>query len=237
MEVEDRQGRILVVDDEPAIRDVLVQYLRDEGFAVDEVGDGVSALKKSQEFSPDLLILDLNLPLMSGTEVFRRLREWSDVPVIMLTSRMNEVDRVVGLELGADDYIGKPFSPREVVARVKTVLRRYRRSNMARPATEKTQRIGALEIDRVGHEVRVGGKKVGLTPMEFRILEVLASNIGRAFSRDQLLDKISTDGAVVFDRTLDRHIANLRQKVEIDPSHPHYIVTVFGVGYKLVEGT
>jgi DNA-binding response OmpR family regulator len=235
MEVEDRQGRVLVVDDEAAIRDVLVQYLRDEGFAVDEAGDGVSALKRSQEFSPDLLILDLNLPLMSGTEVFRRLREWSDVPVIMLTSRVNEVDRVVGLELGADDYIGKPFSPREVVARVKTVLRRYRRSAATRPI-ERTQRIGSLEIDRIGHEVRVAGRKVGLTPMEFRILEVLASNIGRAFSRDQLLDKISTDGAVVFDRTLDRHIANLRQKVEIDPSHPRHIVTVFGVGYKLVEG-
>jgi DNA-binding response OmpR family regulator len=237
MEVEERQGRILIVDDEPAIRDVLVQYLRDEGFAVEEAGDGASALRQSQDFRPDLLILDLNLPLISGTEVFRRLREWSDVPVIMLTSRVNELDRVVGLELGADDYIGKPFSPREVVARVKTVLRRYRHSNAARPWKDRAQRIGALEIDRVGHEVRVTGKKVPLTPMEFRILEVLASNIGRAFSRDQLLDKISTDGAVVFDRTLDRHIANLRQKVESDPSHPRYIVTVFGVGYKLVEAT
>ena len=240
MERAESPQRVLVVDDEPAIRDVVARYLRDEGFIVDEAGDGIAALEQAAASPPDLLILDLNLPHLSGVEVFRRLRERSDVPVIMLTSRVNEVDRVVGLELGADDYVGKPFSPREVVARVKTVLRRYHREQSAsgRISIEPPQRIGDLEIDRGGHEVRVGGKVVVLTPMEFKILEVLASNLGRAFSRDQLLDKVSVDGgAHVFDRTLDRHIANLRQKVERDPARPRHVVTVFGVGYKLVEGS
>jgi two-component system response regulator BaeR len=240
MEREENPQRVLVVDDEPAIRDVVARYLRDEGFIVDEAGDGIAALERAAASPPDLLILDLNLPHLSGVEVFRRLRERSDVPVIMLTSRVNEVDRVVGLELGADDYVGKPFSPREVVARVKTVLRRYHHAPAAGAAKapgEPPQRVGELEIDRAGHEVRVRGKSVALTPMEFKILEVLASNLGRAFSRDQLLDKVSADGgAHVFDRTLDRHIANLRQKVEADPARPRYVVTVFGVGYKLVEG-
>jgi DNA-binding response OmpR family regulator len=240
MEREENPQRVLVVDDEPAIRDVVAKYLRDEGFIVDEAGDGIAALEQAAASPPDLLILDLNLPHLSGVEVFRRLRERSDVPVIMLTSRVNEVDRVVGLELGADDYVGKPFSPREVVARVKTVLRRYHHepaAGAARASGDPPQRIGELEIDRSGHEVRVRGKSVALTPMEFKILEVLASNLGRAFSRDQLLDKVSADGgAHVFDRTLDRHIANLRQKVETDPARPRYVVTVFGVGYKLVEG-
>ncbi len=230
--------RVLVVDDEPAIRDVVAQYLRDEGFIVDEAGDGLAALERVAANPPDLLVLDLNLPHLSGVEVFRRLRESSDVPVIMLTSRVNEVDRVVGLELGADDYVGKPFSPRELVARIKTVLRRSSRHAVdAQAGGESPQRVGEIEIDRVGHEVRIRGEVVALTPMEYRILEVLSSNLGRAFSRDQLLDKIATDGgAHVFDRTLDRHIANLRQKLERDPSHPRYIVTVFGLGYKLVEG-
>jgi len=230
--------RVLVVDDEPAIRDVVAQYLRDEGFVVDEAGDGLAALERAAANPPDLLILDLNLPHLSGVEVFRRLRESSDVPVIMLTSRVNEVDRVVGLELGADDYVGKPFSPRELVARVKTVLRRSSRPAVdAHAGGEPPQIVGDIEIDRVGHEVRIRGEAVALTPMEYRILEVLSSNLGRAFSRDQLLDKIATDGGGhVFDRTLDRHIANLRQKLERDPSHPRYIVTVFGLGYKLVEG-
>jgi two-component system response regulator BaeR len=241
MEREESPRRVLVVDDEPAIRDVVARYLRDEGFIVDEAGDGIAALERAAATPPDLLILDLNLPRLSGVEVFRRLRERSDVPVIMLTSRVNEVDRVVGLELGADDYVGKPFSPREVVARVKTVLRRYDRAPAAlqrKVAGERPQRVGELEIDRAGHEVRVRGKNVALTPMEFKILEVLASNLGRAFSRDQLLDKVAADGgAHVFDRTLDRHIANLRQKVEADPGHPRYVLTVFGVGYKLVEAS
>jgi DNA-binding response OmpR family regulator len=226
------QPRILVVDDESGIVDVLEKYLRDEGFAVSRAGDGVTAVELALRERPDLVILDLNLPKLSGIEAFRRIRAELDVPVIMLTARIGEVDRIVGLELGADDYVSKPFSPREVVARVKTVLRRAQRRAPS-PAAGEVQRVGDVEIDRAGHVVRFAGQAVNLTPMEFRILEVLASNIGRTFTREQLLDKVSADGDV-FDRTLDRHVANLRHKIERDPTHPRLIVTVFGVGYKLV---
>lgn len=236
---DDLPGRILVVDDEPAIRDVLAQYLRSEGFDVTEAADGLAALERAQADRPDLIILDLTLPRLSGLEVFRRLRATGETPVIMLTARVNEVDRVVGLELGADDYVGKPFSPREVVARVKAVLRRSRNSTegagaeRTRATTEPSQRVAALEIDRKGHEVRRDGELVPLTPTEFRILDVLASNLGRVFSRDQLLEKVAMDQSEVLDRTLDRHVANLRHKIEPDPSRPRYILTVIGVGYKM----
>ena len=230
------RDRILIVDDESSIRDVLGQYLADEGFEVVQAGDGVTAVERARSDSPALIVLDLNLPELSGVEAFRQIRAESDVPVIMLTARVNEVDRVVGLELGADDYIGKPFSPREVVARVKAVLRRYRSSRSTFRENGDVQHVGAIAIDRTGHEVHVNGKHVGLTPTEFRILDVLATNIGRAFTRDQLLDKIAADSEV-YDRTLDRHVANLRHKIEPDATHPRYLITVFGVGYKLVDGS
>jgi DNA-binding response OmpR family regulator len=233
VDIDDTQQRILIVDDEAAIRDVLATYLRGEGFIVEEAADGRAALESAAASPPDLMLLDLNLPKVSGAEVFRRVRETRDTPVIMLTARMDEIDRIVGLELGADDYIGKPFSPREVVARVKTVLRRSRR----RDAPAEAAAVGPppdLEIDRTGHEVRVCGKPVALTPMEFRILDALAREPGRAFTREQLLDRISTDVGAVFDRTLDRHVANLRHKIEHEPSRPRHILTVFGVGYKFV---
>jgi DNA-binding response OmpR family regulator len=228
------RDRVLIVDDEPSIRDILGRYLRDEGFEVDEAGDGQTAVAQALGAHPAIIILDLNLPVLSGVEAFRKIRSESDVPVIMLTSRINEVDRVVGLELGADDYIGKPFSPREVVARVKAVLRRYRTTLTGERTEAAVQSVGPIQIDRGGHEVHVEGKAVSLTPTEFRILDVLASNIGRAFTRDQLLDKIAADSDV-YDRTLDRHIANLRHKIEPDPARPRYLITVFGVGYKLVD--
>jgi DNA-binding response OmpR family regulator len=237
MELEEPQQRILIVDDEPSIRDVLAVYLRDEGFLVDEAADGRAALRSAASAPPDLLLLDLNLPTVSGIEVFRRLRATSDVPVIMLTARTDEVDRVVGLELGADDYIGKPFSPREVVARVKSVLRRTRSRPYEAASSAHAVRAGPprdIDIDRTAHEVRVRGKTVDLTPMEFRILDTLEREPGRAFTREQLLERIATDAVVVFDRTLDRHVANLRQKVEREPSRPRHILTVFGVGYKYV---
>jgi len=233
VDIDDTQQRILIVDDEAAIRDVLATYLRSEGFIVEEAADGRAALQSAAATPPDLMLLDLNLPKVSGAEVFRRIRETRDTPVIMLTARMDEIDRIVGLELGADDYIGKPFSPREVVARVKTVLRRSRRS-VAPAEAVATGPPPDLEIDRAGHEVRVRGKPVALTPMEFRILDALAREPGRAFTREQLLDRISTDVGAVFDRTLDRHVANLRHKIEREPSRPRYILTVFGVGYKFV---
>jgi len=234
VEATNRPERILLVDDEPNVRDVLAEYLRTEGFEVCEAADGLAALERALSDRPDLIILDLNLPKLSGSEVFRRLRTVDNTPVIMLTARVNELDRIVGLELGADDYVGKPFSPREVVARVRNVLRRHRAT--FQPANESSrQRIGSLEIDRPGHEVLLDGERINLTPTEFRILELLAGNIGRAFTRDQILDKISNEHSDVFDRTLDRHIANLRHKIEADPSRPRFVLTVFGVGYKMAS--
>jgi two-component system response regulator RegX3 len=222
---------VLVVDDEPALLEVLEQYLRDDGFGVLLAHDGPTAIDLFAKHAPDLVLLDINLPGFPGTEVLRRIRAERDVPIIMLTARVNEVDRVVGLELGADDYVGKPYSPREVVARVKSVLRRSERAEALTPPTGK--RIGAITIDALAHEVRVEGKPVTLTPTQFKILDVLAAHVGQTLTRDQLLQHVSVDGDV-FDRTLDRHIANLRSRIEPDPANPRYIVTVFGVGYKMV---
>ena len=226
---------VLVVDDEPGLVDVLERYLLDEGFRVLRAGDGPTAVELVAAHQPDLVLLDITLPGYSGTEVLRRIRAERDIPVIMLTARIGEVDRVVGLELGADDYVAKPFSPREVVARVKSVLRRAERTDAA-PAKARERRVGAIAIDAVAHEVRVGGKSIALTPMQFKILDVLAAHVGQTLTRDQIIERVSAD-ADVFDRTLDRHIANLRQRVEPDPAHPAYIITVFGVGYKIVDPT
>ena len=239
-------AKILVVDDEPKIVEVVERYLIDEDFRVATAYDGPAAIAAFESERPDLVILDLKLPGMSGLDVFRSMRARTDVPVIMLTSRVEEADRVVGLELGADDYITKPFSPREVVARVKTVLRRVTHVTespdkhsdppvLVDGAVRSQIRIGELEIDTGAHEVRWAGKTVQLTPTEFRLLMVLAQNAGRAFTRAQLLELIKGDDLEIFDRTLDRHIANLRHKVEADPSKPRYILTVFGVGYKMAK--
>jgi two-component system alkaline phosphatase synthesis response regulator PhoP len=240
----------LVVDDEPAIVEVVGRYLRDDGFEVLEAGDGQAAVRLALDERPDLIVLDLNLPGLHGSEVLRAVRAAYDVPIIMLTSRVDEVDRVVGLEIGADDYIGKPFSPREVVARVKSVLRRSGTAPVASTSEgvgaqgaddaahpdggRPVLRMGSLEIDRAAHEVRLDGNVVPLTPTEYRLLDILATNAGWALSRDQLLDKVSADSDV-YDRTLDRHIANLRRKIEDDPSRPKRILTVLGVGYKMPE--
>lgn len=224
---------VLIVDDEPALIEILRAYFDDEGFAVIEAGDGQTGLDMALASHPDIVLLDLNLPLLSGIEVFRRIRATSNVPVIMVTSRTTEVDRVVGLELGADDYISKPFSPREVIARVKAVLRRTH-AGEGPPRTENdVTHIGPIEIDRTAHEVHRRGQNIELTPTEFRVLEILASHIGRVFTREQILDRVA-DGKV-YDRTLDRHIANLRQKIEDEPSRPKLVITVIGIGYKLIE--
>jgi two-component system response regulator ResD len=230
--------KILVVDDEPQIVEILERYLLDEGFQVCVAHDGTAAVNANNLERPDLILLDLKLPAKNGLDAFREIRNTSDVPVIMLTSRSDEVDKIVGLELGADDYITKPFSPREVVARVKTVLRRTEdRGSLKRNATAETSqasvRIGELEIDFREHEVRLRNQAVPLTPTEFRLLETLARSPGMTFTRAQLLDKVKGDDLETFDRTLDRHIANLRHKVEEDVSNPRLIVTVFGVGYKM----
>lgn len=232
------EKKILVVDDEPEIVEILERYLLDEGFHVCRAHDGAEAVQANARECPDLVVLDLKMPKMNGLDAFREIRASSAVPIIMLTSRGDEVDRIVGLELGADDYITKPFSPREVVARVKTVLRRAGETESAkRKAIEAVSpaciRIGDLEIDIREHEVRRRDQPIQLTPTEFRIVETLAGSPGMTFTRTQLLDKVKGDDLEIFDRTLDRHIANLRHKIEEDAADPRLIVTVFGVGYKM----
>ncbi|HEV8021320.1 MAG TPA: response regulator transcription factor [Candidatus Lustribacter sp.] len=237
--MEARKTTILVVDDETALLDVLDAYLRDEGFAVLRAADGRTAVDIALTERPDLVLLDLNLPVLSGLEAFREIRAQLDVPVIMLTARGAEVDRVVGLELGADDYVSKPYSPREVVARVKTVLRRFTSApetgGAPRRAVREVRRVGDLTIDLTGHEVAREGTPIKLTPTEYRLLCIFADHPGQVFTRDHLIELISSDGSEVFDRTLDRHIANLRAKIEIDPQRPRYVLTVYGAGYKLAE--
>lgn len=230
-----KQRRALIVDDEPTIVEILKTYLQDEGFAVSMAFDGAEGLKFALAEPFDVVLLDLNMPKMSGVEVFKEIRKVSDVPVLMVTSRDDAVDRIVGLELGADDYIAKPFNPREVVVRVKNIIRRTERKPIITRVEHDVQHIGDLAIDRTGHEVRVNGTAVRLTPMEYRILDALTQNVGNALTRAQLLDKINTDSAEVFDRTLDKHIANLRNKIGDDPHRPRYITTIQGVGYKVVE--
>ena len=216
------QRRALIVDDEEKIVDILSRYLQDEGFAVNGAFDGGEALKMALAEPYDVILLDLNLPTMSGVEVFKAIRKVSDVPILMVTSRDDAVDRVVGLELGADDYVSKPFNPREVVARVKNIVNRVERKPTITQVTHDVQRVGELEIDRTGHDVRVKGRPIKLTPMEYRILDVLLRNAGAALTRAQMLDNVNADATEVFDRTLDKHVANLRQKIGDDPNRPRY---------------
>jgi DNA-binding response OmpR family regulator len=223
-------GTVLVVDDEPKVCDLLRAYLERIGYSVACVGDGREALTEVERRRPDLVLLDLNLPGMDGIEVCTTLRKTSDVPIIMLTARDEEADRIVGLELGADDYVTKPFSPREVVARVKAVLRRRDVSaGDRRPVV-----VGALVIDPSRYEVTYRGKRLRLTSREFAILEHLARNPGRVYSRTQLLDNVFGIDFEGYERTVDAHIKNVRQKmVESAPEVPTPLTTVRGVGYKI----
>ena len=232
-----KQRRALVVDDEQKIVEILSRYLEDEGFAVTGVFDGAVAMRIAMAEHFDVILLDLNLPTFSGVEIFKAVRKVSDVPILMVTSRDDVIDRVVGLELGADDYISKPFNPREVVARVKNIINRVERRPSTTHVEHDIQRIGELEIDRTGHEVRLSGAVVKLTPTEYRILDVLSRNAGAALERVQLLDMVSADSTEIFDRTLDKHIANLRHKIGDDPHRPRYIQTVQGVGYKFARSS
>jgi len=219
---------ILVVDDEPKIVKLAQDYLEQAGFRVMSAGDGTTALAVARREQPDLIVLDLNLPGKDGLDVCRSLRRDSDVPIIMLTARDEETDRLIGLELGADDYITKPFSPRELVARVRVVFRRVK--GETRPT--HLIRVHDLEIDLNGHTVTLAGKPVHLTPSEFTLLTMLAQHPGQVFSREQLLEKlygIAYDG---FARSIDAHVKNLRQKLEDDPANPRYVLTLYGIGYK-----
>lgn len=221
--------KILVVDDEPQILKVLIAYLEKAGYQVFSASDGVAAISTFHKEHPDFLILDLNLPGMDGLEVCKAIRRDSNIPILMLTARVEEADKLIGLELGADDYVIKPFSPREVVARVKTIMRRAA-SETAKPELIK---VGDLAIDLEQHTVQRAGISVDLTPTEFDILVVLAKQPKRVFTRLQIMEQAQGDAFEGYERTIDAHIKNIRLKLEPNPKKPVYIQTVFGIGYKL----
>jgi len=227
-EEEPMNELILVVDDEPKIVKLARDYLEQGGFRVLTAADGMTALAVARSARPDLIVLDLKLPGKDGLDVCRTLRRESDVPIIMLTARVEETDRLIGLELGADDYITKPFSPRELVARVRAVLRRVQGS----VRQSGLILVADLEIDLKGRRVTRTGESVTLTRSEFDLLVALAQHPGQVFTREQLLTRLYDVAYEGFARSIDAHIKNLRQKLEIDPTEPHYILTVFGVGYK-----
>ncbi len=221
--------KIFVVDDEPQIVKVLKAYLEKAGYQVVTTPDGKTALSIFQHERPDFLILDLNLPGMDGLDICKAIRRDSNVPILMLTARVEEADRLIGLELGADDYVLKPFSPREVVARVKTIFRRA----AAEPAKTDVIQVGELIIDLGQHTVNLAGKQIELTPTEFEILATLAKQPKRVFSRLQIMELAQGDAFEGYERTIDAHIKNIRLKLEPNPRRPVYIQTVFGLGYKL----
>ena len=222
---------ILVVDDEARIVKLVRDYLERAGFLVLDAQNGESALHVARVDRPDLIILDLMLPGTDGLDVCRRLRQESGVPIIMLTARVEEADRVVGLELGADDYVTKPFSPRELVARVRATLRRA--SGEVGPTT--ILRAGDVELVTAALAATVASQPVDLTPTEFQLLATMVRQPGRIFDREQLLQSIHGFAAGVYDRSVDSHIKNLRRKIERDPRQPRYIQTVYGIGYRFVE--
>jgi DNA-binding response OmpR family regulator len=224
-------GRILIVDDEPHIVELVRYNLVQEGFEVSVAYDGPEAMAKAKEENPDLVILDLMLPYVDGLEVCRHIRKDSSVPILMLTAKDGEQERVVGLELGADDYVTKPFSPRELVARVRAILRRTARET-ERPGPGPIS-TGGLVLDPTTHEVRLGGRLIDLTTKEFDLLQLLLGHPNRVFTRDFLLEHIWGYDYFGSTRTVDMHISRLREKIEDDPANPTYITTVRGVGYKL----
>jgi two-component system, OmpR family, alkaline phosphatase synthesis response regulator PhoP len=224
--------KVLVVDDDTKTAELVKLYLNRDGYRVITANDGNEALRLARENTPDLIVLDLMLPGISGLDICRILRKESDVPIIMLTALTTDDDRLRGLDLGADDYVTKPFSPRELAARVRAVLRRL-------PGERGPEKIehGALTVDFLKHEAYLEGKSLELTPIEFKLLGALVKEPGRVFSRAQIIDKALGHDFNGFDRTIDVHILKLRRKLEPDPHHPRYLKTVYGAGYKLLENT
>jgi two-component system alkaline phosphatase synthesis response regulator PhoP len=222
---------ILVVDDEPSIAQIAGDYLRHGGFSVITASNGPDALTLARAQRPDLIVLDLGLPRMDGIEVARTLRREGDIPIIMLTARIDEADRLAGLELGADDYVTKPFSPRELVARVRSVLRRVD----AAGGGGEVLRRGDLVFDNGRMQVSRDGTPIDLTPTEFQLVAALARKPGRIFTRAQLLDALRGGEVEAFDRAIDTHIKNIRRKLEPDSRRPRYVLTVYGMGYKFAE--
>lgn len=223
--------KVLVVDDDVKTVELVKLYLNRDGYRVLTAYDGIEALSLARESHPDLIVLDLMLPGLDGLQVCQTLRTESDVPIIMLTARTTDEDKLTGLGLGADDYVTKPFSPRELATRVRAVLRRI--PGERGPAEIKH---GALTVDFGKHEASLGGRSLNLTPIEFKLLGVLAREAGMVLSRAQLIEKALGYDFEGFDRTIDVHILNLRRKLESDPNHPRYIKTVYGAGYKFMRG-
>jgi len=229
---------ILVVDDEPKIVQLARDYLEHAGYAVLTAADGQAALDAVRDHRPDLLVLDLGLPGLDGLEVTRRVRQAGDLPIVMLTARDDELDKLLGLELGADDYLTKPFSPRELVARVRAVLRRAERSVRAAPADDRGDGIlqaGDITIDVDRMLVQAGGRSIDLTATEFQLLVALARRPGQIRTRSQLLDAVHGVAFESYERAIDTHVKNLRRKLEPDPRVPRYILTVHGVGYRFAD--
>jgi DNA-binding response OmpR family regulator len=224
--------KILVVEDEARIARLVRDYLEHAGFEAVVVGDGETALASARRSMPDLVVLDLGLPGRDGLDVARTLRRTSSVPIVMLTARGDETDRVVGLELGADDYVVKPFSPKELVARVRAVLRR---TQAARAGGPEVLRVADVEVDLPRMRVAVAGRPVELTPTEFQLLATLAREPGRVFTRGQLLDAVHGVAFESYERAIDAHVKNLRRKIEPTPGRPRYLLTVHGVGYRFAD--
>lgn len=222
----DKQKSILIVEDEPKLAEVLQEYLQQSGFKVAWLANGLEVVTWVREQQPDLIILDLMLPGKDGLQIFREVRQFTDTPIIMATAKVDEIDRLVGLELGADDYVCKPYSPRELVVRVKNILRRA-----AMPTRELLVENG-IEIDAERMEARVNGQALVLTPVEFRLLQQFVNNPGKVYSRNHLLDHLYNDHRIVTDRAVDSHIKNLRRKLEAAIPEKEVIRSVYGVGYK-----
>ncbi|GAA3510500.1 response regulator [Georgenia daeguensis] len=232
---ENKRQRVLVVDDEAPLAQLVASYLEREGFEVLVTGDGHQAIEHAREWKPEVLVLDLGLPGLDGVEVCRRIRTFSDCYVVMLTARTEEVDKLVGLSVGADDYITKPFSPRELMARVRAMLRRPRSSEDSRD-TEHVVTVGGLKVDVGAREVYLHGDLVELTRTEFDVLATLASHPRMAFSRRQLIHEVWGDGWVGDDHLVDVHVGHVRRKLGDDPADPMFITTVRGVGYRMGRG-
>lgn len=229
--MSDDAALILIVEDEPKLAALLADYLKAAGYRTAICADGREVEAQVRQRAPALLLLDLMLPGKDGLDVCRTLRRFSEVPIVMVTARVEEIDRLLGLELGADDYICKPFSPREVVARVRAILRRSRAGTMV--AADDGAPGSALQIDEARYSAEFRGQPLALTPVEFRLLKTLADAPGRVFSRDQLLDRLYTDHRIVTDRTVDSHIKNLRRKLDAASPEQELIRSIYGVGYKL----
>lgn len=223
---------VLVVDDEKTLVKALSFNLEKEGFRVEQAYDGEEALQKVFDLKPDIVVLDLMLPEVDGFEVCRRIRKKLDIPIIMLTARSEDIDKVLGLELGADDYLTKPFNSRELVARIKAILRR---SIFREEEAKKLFQIGKLQIDLLQHRVRLGDDEISLTTKEFALLSFLAANAGNVYSREQLLEQVWGYDYYGDVRTVDVHIRHLREKIETDPGKPELILTIWGTGYKIRE--